>query len=214
MKIIDLSQNIENKMQVYPLDPKTEIRDYFNTEKDGYRVSEIKMSAHSATHIDFPNHILKNAKTLDDYPLEKFVGKGIIIDVSNKGDDEHIDICDIEKYKEKIESVKILVFYTGYSKYFNSEKYIHHPFLSYDAVKYIETFNLDICAVDAFGLDSSFFENELYAHTNLLKRDILIVENLTNLDLLTNEKEYEFHFMPLKIKNSEASMVRAYVYIR
>jgi kynurenine formamidase len=49
-------------------------------------------------------------------------------------------------------------------------------------------------------------------HVTLLKHDILIVENLTNLQALSNEY-FTFHAVPVKIRGAAAFPVRAYAVV-
>lgn len=209
-KIIDLSHNIINNLQVYPGDPKTRIREHCSFDKDGYMVNELSISTHCGTHIDAPNHFIKGGKGIDKYPISKFIGKGIVIDVHNKKDDETINLEDLQEYKSNICNVDFVIFKTGFSKYFNSEKYIHHPYLSKEVALNLIQNNIQICGIDAFSLDSTSNPSDWAAHDNLLKNDVLIVENLTNLDLLEDNKIYEFHFVPLNLHKLDASPIRAF----
>ena len=74
MKIYDISQEVFT-CQVYPDDPapqKTTIRSMENGEM--YNLTAFSMCAHNGTHIDAPFHFIKDGKTVDQLPLEPFVG--------------------------------------------------------------------------------------------------------------------------------------------
>lgn len=74
MKIIDISQEVLS-CNVFPGDdsPKGEL---VRSMEDGelYNLSMLSMCAHNGTHIDAPFHFLKDGKTVEQMPLEAFVG--------------------------------------------------------------------------------------------------------------------------------------------
>ena len=74
MKIYDISQPIPG-CAVYPGDPAPELRQLCSTDRgDLYNLTAFSMCAHNGTHIDAPFHFLDAGKTVDQLPLEVFVG--------------------------------------------------------------------------------------------------------------------------------------------
>lgn len=77
--IIDISQEIRN-CKVYPGDPKPIVTKLSDISKgDMYNLSSFSMCAHNGTHVDAPSHFIKNGKSIDMIPLERFVGDCIVI---------------------------------------------------------------------------------------------------------------------------------------
>lgn len=74
MKIYDISQEVFS-CEVYPGDPRPE-KTAISSICDGslYNLTEFKMCAHNGTHIDAPFHFIDNGKTVEEIPLDKFVG--------------------------------------------------------------------------------------------------------------------------------------------
>ena len=74
MKIYDISQEVFS-CGVYPGDPKPEKQTLCSTA-DGamYNLTAFSMCAHNGTHIDAPYHFLPEGKTVEQLPLETFVG--------------------------------------------------------------------------------------------------------------------------------------------
>ena len=74
MKIYDISQEVFSCC-VYPGDPKPEKKTLCATA-DGamYNLTAFSMCAHNGTHIDAPFHFLHDGKTVEQLPLETFVG--------------------------------------------------------------------------------------------------------------------------------------------
>lgn len=82
MRIIDISKGIFST-PVYPGDPEAEISRIQDLDKgDPFNLSLLKASLHTGTHIDSPKHFIKDGKTIDQLPLELFIGKALVKDPS------------------------------------------------------------------------------------------------------------------------------------
>ena len=60
-----------------------------------------RMGVHSTTHIDAPWHYGpesagKRAATIDEIPLDNCIGRGVVIDMTHKGDGEIIGVADLQ----------------------------------------------------------------------------------------------------------------------
>ena len=74
MKIYDITQEFFS-CAVYPGDPKPERQILASTETGQlYNLTALSMCAHNGTHVDAPFHFLGDGKTVDQIPLEAFVG--------------------------------------------------------------------------------------------------------------------------------------------
>ena len=77
--IYDISQPVFG-CEVYPGDPEPVREKISSMEKgDLYNLTAFSMCAHNGTHVDAPCHFLKNGKSIDQIPLEKFVGPAFVI---------------------------------------------------------------------------------------------------------------------------------------
>ena len=72
--IIDISREVLS-CKVWPTDPAPVIDRFGSIAKgDNCNVTAISMCAHNGTHVDAPYHFLDDGKTIDQLPLEAFVG--------------------------------------------------------------------------------------------------------------------------------------------
>ena len=84
MKIYDISQEVFSSA-VYPGDPAPEKQQLSSTAAgDLYNLTAFSMCAHNGTHIDAPFHFLGEGKTVDQLPLELFVGECYV--AAHRGD--------------------------------------------------------------------------------------------------------------------------------
>ena len=74
MKIIDISQEVFS-CNVYPGDPHPTAEKVVSIDNgDVYNMSTLSMCVHNGTHIDAPYHFLNDGNTVEQIPLEYFVG--------------------------------------------------------------------------------------------------------------------------------------------
>lgn len=196
MTYIDLTHTFTTNMPVYPGDPEPKLVDVASVKKEGWADQEIKTSMHVGTHMDAPGHMIEGGKKLSDYPISHFFGRGHLLDARGK---EAIDI-ELLEGKEIQEGNMVLVM-TGLYHYFGSPKYfeIYPPVTEAFAEKLAEL------GVKLLGLDSCTPDSSPYPiHKMLLKNDILIAENLTNLEALLGHSEFEIIALPAKLQTDGA----------
>jgi arylformamidase len=224
MKVIDLSHTIHDDIQIYPGDPQPSISRGLTHEKDYCHVDVLTLGSHTGTHIDAPYHFLKEGKTIDELPVERFVGEGVLVDVSAKSDRELIEPGDIEPYETEIAQGDFVILKTGRDKYFGTSRYYRHPYLSAAAALVLLKMGVSLVGIDALNVDPTYYgsmdsdsaakdlpDEAQYGypvHDILLGNDILIVENLCNLDQIIPVKGV-YSFLPLKLKGSDGSPLRA-----
>ena len=74
MKIYDISQEVFG-CAVYPGDPSPEkIVQMRISNGDICNLTALKMCAHNGTHVDAPFHFIDGEETIDQVPLENFIG--------------------------------------------------------------------------------------------------------------------------------------------
>lgn len=104
MKVYDISQEVFS-CKVYPGDPNPERIVMKSFEKgDGYHLTAFSMCAHNGTHVDAPIHFLADGKTVDQIPLEQFVGQCLVI--YHQGD---VTGEDAAKIVEKLQGIPRLL---------------------------------------------------------------------------------------------------------
>jgi len=190
---IDLTQTITDNMPVFPGDIPVSLKSTVTYEKNGIDNHSLCCSMHIGTHIDTPGHFTEIDKKITDFPVSKFIGNGVCIDVSN--------YKVIEKdllLNNALED--IVLFYTGWDKRFYEPDYFYdYPVLSEDCAKYLVDNEVKMIGVDFPSVDRAPYA----VHKILLRKDILIIENLTNLQELCNQK-FVLVALPLKVNSHGA----------
>ena len=205
MKYIDLTHTFDADMPVYPGDPIPELVQIADLHKEGYTDYQIKTGMHVGTHMDAPLHMLEGGKRLSDIGIEKFVGRGCLIDARGAS---MVSADFLEKSGARKDDVVIVM--TGFSKkYREAEYYEKFPEIGEDfAGKAIEL-GVKIVGMDIPSPDRPPFK----VHKLLLGKEILIIENLTNLESLVGIKDFEVFALPAKL-HTEAAPVRVIAIIK
>ena len=206
-KIVDLSHALQNGTVVYPGDPIVQVSTATTVEADGYNLSYVNIGSQSGTHVDAPYHFRNDGPTVDLMDLNLFMGNGLILEFSGKKPEESITLGEILPFQDKIKKADIVLFRTDWYKYEHQDIFLHHPYLSGEAGKYLLDSGIKTLASDAINLDQTggteFPVHEMYSRANGI-----IAENLANLDQVDFENPF-IVFLPLNLTGVDGSPVRA-----
>lgn len=198
MNYIDLTHKFGRKMAVFPGDSEPKIKQIAFIESEGYCNFQINSEMHIGTHIESPMHMIKNGKKISEYSVDHFFGRGHLIDARNLGGQK------IESHlldRKNISRGDILLILTGYSTNYGTRQYFESfPELSNNFTEMIIKIGVKIIGLDSPSPDSTPY----LVHKMLFAKDILIIENLTNLDKLLAYEEFEIIALPAKFDTDAA----------
>ncbi|AZS15097.1 cyclase family protein [Paenibacillus lutimineralis] len=194
--LIDLTHLIQNGLPVYPGDQETSLQQSKYIRQDYYNNHQLDINMHAGTHIDGPMHLLDIQRYLSEFPLEYFIGKACLLDVTGQ------EIIDYEeKYESLIEPQQIVVLYTGHSKFYGQEEYFtKYPILTKRFAEILVRKQVKMIGLDTPSPDKYPFE----VHKLLFQHNILILENLTNVERLLNVSRFEIIALPMLIQADSA----------
>jgi len=210
MKLYDLSHSISPAMPVYPGTEPPEIQQACTIEESGYLEHKITMLTHTGTHMDAPAHILEEAKTLDQLPIDHFFGKAFLLDLRpfNKST---IEVAMLSPHRDTLRKVDFLLLHTGWAAYWDTRRYFsEYPVLSLEAATWLGKLNLKGLGMDTISADN-IDSRTFPVHKILLGSGCLLIENLTNLESLP-VNGFDFSCFPIKLVNTDGSPVRAVAY--
>lgn len=191
MKYIDLTHTFTADMPVFPGDPSPALIKIADVAKDGFTDHEIKTAMHVGTHMDAPAHILAGGKYLDEYPPEKFFGRGVLVDARGKTSASVELLSAVHIQKGDI----VLVYFDWSSEFGKDDYYLNYPVLSEEFGKKLAELGASIVGMDTPSPDLAPYS----VHKILFKSDILIIESLTNLRQLMG-KNFEIIALPPKFQ--------------
>ncbi|KAI0628354.1 putative cyclase [Trametes polyzona] len=217
---VDLSQPLDENVQIYPGDPAFSCCPVQTIEKDGINLHQISLGSHTGTHVDAPYHFVQDGARIDTIPLASFVGNAVIIDVTSKNARETINWADISSYEDTIRRKAaqphgvFVLLNTGWSRHWQSDMYFEHPFLAGDACQRLVDLGVKLVGVDTLSPDETRVDGSMPdfdAHHIVLGAGVLIAENLTNLEAIRSG-DWLVSLAPLKLKGCDGSPVRAFAW--
>ncbi len=206
IKIVDLSMEIKTNTPVFQIYPIPIVHTWTNIREHGFYSNLLVLAEHTGTHVDAPAHVVEGGETIDSIPLERFAGEGVVVDASYLPPKASITKSLLEEAlgKRGVGRGWVVLIMTGYDSKAGTSQWFEHPGLDETAADYLA--GLEVSAV---GIDAPSVDHPPYpAHERLLRRGIVIYENLTNLRPLIG-KRFKFVGVPLKIARGSASPVRA-----
>ncbi len=211
-RMIDLSQEIYQGMQVYPGHLKTVIWENHTHEETvknfeggfSYQSRGLLMSDHGPTHVDALSHLdpRPEAPSIDKMPLDL----------------TYISASDLDTIVAKtgldVRKGDILLFYTGtFNRLHGTKEYVsQYPGLDETASMWLVE-----KGIKTFGVDSPSPDNPASrtypCHMICRQYGITHYENLANLDQVVG-KRFTFFGLPLRIRGGTGSPVRAVALIQ
>jgi len=199
MQIVDLSHSFDSGIPVYPGDPSPQFRLLAEVGTDGYRLGEITTVLHAGTHIDAPGHMLSTGATVADIPVERYVGRGVLIDVRQKIRIDRDVLSGVE-----LRQGDVVLFMSGRSgQYRNPEYFQDGPVVTEACARTLVAAGISMLGIDFASPDRPPFP----VHRILLEGGVLIIENLANLELLPHLAYFEIIALPVRLA-AEAAPAR------
>jgi kynurenine formamidase len=181
VRIIDLSARIEPSPEGTPAFQRNdveyldhaggaaEIEELFGVPREllrdgeGWARETVTLGTHNATHVDAPYHYNSTiagrpAQTIDELPLEMFIGDGVVLDMTGRADGEVIEVSDLETalsaIGHRLAAGEIVLLHTGCDHFYGQPDYIHRgPGVSRVATKWLYDRGIRVMGIDAWGWD-------------------------------------------------------------
>lgn len=211
MNIIDLSYLIENDMPTCgtPWHQKVNISFMGQLDTVGRNTHSIMVGSHTGTHMDAPYHFIQNGKRIHELKVEDMIGDVTIVDFRRYGERDIVteDVIRDIKVTEK------MLFVFGWNSNWKQDTfYKDFTCFSREAIRELIRKGMRFMAMDTPSPDAGgAIQNQTDGsenHVELLKNNVIIVEYLTNTELIDMEKNYEIIALPLKISGSDGSPCR------
>lgn len=187
-------------------------------QRDGVTktVRRINTRLHVGTHVDGPEHLILGARRLDDYPIDSFVGRAIIVDMCHRAPRGEISTDDLEHSAAvNARPGNILIIRTGWNARYKEDAFFtDSPYLHPDAGDWLGERKIKMVVVD-FLCDpiepSAQIGGADAFKIRALSHDVLVMTNADNLDQIT-APAVDFFGFPMAIVPSEAAPARAVVW--
>ncbi|HZO86178.1 MAG TPA: cyclase family protein [Verrucomicrobiae bacterium] len=205
-RIIDLTLTLRDGMRGVALE---QTRTF---ERDGWNARTLHLYSHAGTHMDAQTHFAAGTGTIDRTPLERCVGWAWVVNLDGIADKTLITVAHLGRAASKFASGESLLLRTGWSHHVNNPQHYrdNFPRIADDLAHWSVERKLNILGVEPPSVADVNNKEELTRiHKILLGANIAIVEGLTNLEALTQERVF-FVAAPLKIEGGDGCPCRAF----
>ena len=190
MKIIDISQEVLS-CKIYEGDPALEGKRIIDmADGGGYNLSALFICAHNGTHVDAPLHFFEDGKSIEQIPLEHFVGECFVAE--HNGEVLEADACEMLEKARKVGADKRILIKGSAT-------------VTEEAARVFA--NADILLIGNESQSVGPENAPMAVHKILLSKDIALLEGIV-LDK-AQEGRYILNCAPLNIKGFEGSPCRA-----
>jgi arylformamidase len=202
MEIYDISIGIQPTMLVWPGVSAPIIKSHKAIESgDSVNDRDMCINLHTGSHMDAPEHFIKDGLTIDKVAIEQCYGRAYVLEV-----DEHVINEEVINYHRDIFKIyERVIFKTKNSQSRCGE--FNYDFSAFDesGAKAISKYPVKLVGIDYLSIQK-YGKHYDMVHKILLK-NMIILENLELRDI--NPGEYILSAFPIKIIGAEAAPVRA-----
>ena len=206
-RIVDLTivieptdANAQRKFVINKHDALQEIPGKVHPEGEWYIMSDVELMNHVGTHIEMPYHCLKAGADMAEVPVTQLVGDALILDLTAAEAEGGVTLAQVQDAAEAgggLQNGDIVFAQMGKTRYFAT-----------DALQWLIDQGMKLIGVDSGGIELS--HDKTHANINHLlvfRAGIPVIENLTNLDQLT-QKRVKVYALPIPVKGLDAFPLR------
>ena len=192
-----------------------------------YEAHRFRAAVLGGTHLDAPIHFHDERWHVDEIPVERLVGPGVVVDVRTsaaRDRDHQLTVAELEAWERQhgaIPDGAIVLIDTGFARFWPDRvaymgtdargpegvAALHFPGLHPDAARWLAQER----AVRAVGLDTPSIDHGpskgFGAHIALCAANVAIFENVANLDTLP-PRDFEVVALPMKIRHGSGAPLR------
>jgi arylformamidase len=172
---------------------------------DGATLSKYSLGAHSGTHIDAPQHFIRDGAPVDKVPLDPLIGPARVIDIPDSV--QSIDATELNRHAWK--GAERLIFRTRSSvRGWMSSPTFHHDFayVAPDAAQVIADAGVKLVGIDYISIEQ-FAGPAPLTHRILLGKGIPIIEGFALETIAPGD--YDLIVLPIKVAGHEGAPARA-----
>lgn len=213
-RIHDLSQPVFSNCPQYPdSNPRpAQIKLFYMLAVQGVNKEIVEISTHTGTHVDAPFHFFEGGRTIDEVPLETYVGPAVVLDLRAKQPGSAIERADLEALARDVAPGDIVLLNTGGGRRrANTKAFLtEYVYLGGSGAQYLIDRGVKGVGIDAVsmgGYDDPSASGP--PHRILLGSGAFIVEELYFPDEVMDGRKRLFVAAPVKLRGCSGAWTRA-----
>jgi kynurenine formamidase len=204
-RIIDLTLTLRDGMRGVTLETANTVAEH------GWNARTLHLYSHCGTHVDAPLHFAAGDGAIDQIPLERCLASAWVVDLSGIAPRTLMTVEHLGATATRVQAGDGLLLKTGWSAHVANPTLYRDGFprVSVELAEWCVSQQIKMLGVETPSVADVNNLDELTAvHKTLLAGNVVIVEGLTNLDQLREDKVL-FVALPLKIAGGDGSPCRA-----
>jgi kynurenine formamidase len=210
MRWVDLSQELWEGSDRAGRATAPQVRSIMDLEHDPFTLMEFTFASHIGTHLDAPSHFVAGGRTIEQIPLDRVTGPGVVLDVAaaaNTG----IEADALADGGPAPQPDDIVLLRTGWEDKAGTPEYFAHPYLTESAAGWLIDRRVKLVGMDLItpempeAVRTGPFDWPV--HRALLEREILVIENVCNMASLARRR-VEVVAAPIGIRGADGAPVR------
>ena len=210
-RIVDLSQPIGPRTQMFPTYPPPTFTQWTTREVPGFLAESIFLVSHTGTHVDAPFHFEPKGRKLHEIPLERFVTPGHVLDLRGLKSKQRITTQHLDRAKANVDRPirkgDAVLLRTGWERRGGTPAYLFkNPGVGGPGARLLVKWGVGLVGIDTANIDHP--EDAAYpAHHTLLAANVPILENVANLAAL-GSASFLLLALPLNLQGTTGSPIR------
>jgi arylformamidase len=205
-RLIDLTLTLRRSMRGVNWETASTV------EANGWNARMLQLYSHAGTHMDAQTHFAAGPQTIDRIPLETCLGPAWVVDLPGLVPRALMTVAELGDTARRFARGESLLLRTGWSRYVDRPEIYRDglPRVADDLAAWCVQAGVKLLGVEAPSIaDVNNLEEVTRIHRILLSGGVTIVEGLTNLESLTQERVL-FGALPLKIEGGDGCPCRAF----
>ena len=212
MRLIDLSQPIFHECPNCPVHPAVKV-EYGATHAkgDGWQLELLSLASHTGSHVDAPLHKIAGGASLDEVPLQRFVGPAVIADL--RGITPSTPITGemlAAKLKHPLRDMIVLL-NTGWGERRERNELWHKksPYLSPQGAQWLVSQKINGVGIDHYSIGGSSDPDNSRTHEILLGAGVWVVEELRfTAEAMAAKQPAKFWALPINMRGFSGTFCR------
>ena len=204
-RILDLTQSLRPGMRGVEITPKCTVA------RDGWNASTLQLYSHCGTHMDAQVHFEAGPETIDQLTPERCMGAAHVVNLAGIPPGALIEIAHLGNVADILAPNESLLLRTDWSKYADDPALYRDglPRISESLARWCVEKRVKLLGVEPPSVADVNNKVEVtLIHKILLSGRVVIVEGLTHLDQLTQDRVF-FVALPLKPQAGDGCPCRA-----
>lgn len=211
MRLIDLSQPISDAGPNCPAHPPIQLKQVADHPADGWRMEVLHCATHTGSHCDAPLHKMAGGASLDELPLETWVGEAWLVDLRPAQDHLAIDASMLQaKLAGKPLHDRVVLLCTGFGELRDDPRWKASPaFLAPDGAAWLVEQGARGVGIDHYSIGGNDDAVNVPTHETLLGQGVWVVEDLAfPEEVHTLRQPARFWALPIRIAGASGAFCR------